>query len=243
MKRLFLLLALLLAAVPAGASEPFTTDQEEAIRRLVRDYLMKNPEILLEALQAGEDKMKRDAEEKAKKALSEKRRELERDRDSPVLGNPNGDVTLVEFFDYRCGYCKQVAGTIQALASEDKQLRIVMKEFPILGKESVFASRAAMAAHRQGKYAPFHMALMNHKGNLTEDAVLKMAASVGLDVDRLRAEMGREEVDGHLRRNYELAQELQIRGTPAFIIGDELIPGAVDLRTLRRKIAELRKAG
>jgi protein-disulfide isomerase len=243
MKRLFLLLALLLAAVPAGAAEPFTTDQEEAIRRLVRDYLMKNPEILLEALQAGEDKMKRDAEEKSKKALSEKRRELERDRDSPVLGNPNGDVTLVEFFDYRCGYCKQVAGTIQTLASEDKQLRIVMKEFPILGKDSVFASRAAMAAHRQGKYAPFHMALMNHKGNLTEEAVLKMAASVGLDVDRLRAEMGREEVDGHLRRNYELAQELQIRGTPAFIIGDELIPGAVDLRMLRRKIAELRKAG
>ena len=243
MKRLFLLLALLLAAVPAGAAEPFTTDQEEAIRRLVREYLIKNPEVLLEALQAGEDKMKRDAEDKSKKALSEKRRELERDRDSPVLGNPNGDVTLVEFFDYRCGYCKQVAGTIQTLASEDKQLRIVMKEFPILGKDSVFASRAAMAAHRQGKYAPFHMALMNHKGNLTEEAVLKMAASVGLDVDRLRAEMGREEVDGHLRRNYELAQELQIRGTPAFIIGDELIPGAVDLRTLRRKIAELRKAG
>ena len=243
MKRLFLLLALLVAAVPAGASEPFTPDQEEAIRRLVRDYLTKNPEILFEALQAGEDKMKRDAEEKAKKALSEKRRELERDRDSPVLGNPNGDVTLVEFFDYRCGYCKQVAGTIQALATEDKQLRIVMKEFPILGKESVFASRAAVAAQRQGKYAPFHMALMNHKGNLTEDAVLKMAASVGLDVDRLRAEMGREEIDAQLRRNYELAQELQIRGTPAFIIGDELIPGAVDLRTLRRKIAELRKAG
>jgi protein-disulfide isomerase len=243
MKRLFLLLALFLAAVPAGASEPFTSDQEEAIRRLVRDYLMKNPEVLLEALQAGEDKMKRDAEEKAKKALSEKRRELERDRDSPVLGNPNGDVTLIEFFDYRCGYCKQVAGTIQTLATEDKQLRIVMKEFPILGKESVFASRAAVAAQRQGKYAPFHMALMNHKGNLTEDAVLKMAASVGLDVDRLRAEMGREEIDAQLRRNYELAQELQIRGTPAFIVGDELIPGAVDLRTLRRKIAEQRKAG
>jgi protein-disulfide isomerase len=187
--------------------------------------------------------MKRDAEEKAKKALSEKRRELERDRDSPVLGNPNGDVTLVEFFDYRCGYCKQVAGTIQALATEDKQLRIVMKEFPILGKDSVFASRAAVAAQRQGKYASFHMALMNHKGQLTEEAVLKTAASVGLDVDRLRAEMGREEIDAQLRRNYELAQELQIRGTPAFIVGDELIPGAVDLRTLRRKIAELRKAG
>jgi protein-disulfide isomerase len=243
MKRLFLLLALLLAAVPARAAESFTPDQEEAIRSLVRDYLMKNPEILLEALQAGEDKMKREAEEKAKKALSEKRRELERDRDSPVLGNPNGDVTLIEFFDYRCGYCKQVAGAIQALAAEDKQLRIVMKEFPILGKESVFASRAAVAAQRQGKYAPFHVALMNHKGNLTEDAVLKMAASVGLDVDRLRAEMGREEIDSQLRRNYELAQELQIRGTPAFIIGDELIPGAVDLRTLRRKIADLRKAG
>jgi protein-disulfide isomerase len=242
MKYVFALLALLFA-LPAGAAEPFTPEQEEAIGRLVRDYLHRHPEAIIEALQAGEARLKAEAAEKTKTALATKRRELEADPGSPVLGNPNGDVTLVEFFDYRCPYCKQVSPALQALAAEDKQLRIVMKELPILGKDSVTAARAALAAERQGKYGAFHHALMGLKGKLSDEAIYRTAASVGLDVDRLEADMNRPEIEAQLRATLDLAQALEVRGTPAFVVGGELIPGAVDVATLRRKIAEARKAG
>lgn len=243
MKRLLLALALLLAALPARAGEPFTAQQEEALGRIVRDYLMKHPEAIIEALQNAEEQMKAAAAEKGKRAIADRKADLERDPASPVWGNADGDVTLVEFFDYRCPYCKQVVPSVKALLAEDKQLRIVLKEFPVLGKESVAASRAALAAQRQGKYDAFHEALMSHRGQLTEDAVMRIAGSVGLDAEKLAADMSRPEIEAQLRKNYELAQALEIRGTPAFIIGGELIPGAVDVGTLRRKIAEARKPG
>jgi protein-disulfide isomerase len=243
MRRLFALLLLVLAPLPAAAAEPFTPAQEEAIGRILREYLEKHPEAILEALEAAEAKAKEEAARNAQAALGAKKRELEQDPASPVLGNPKGDVTLVEFFDYRCPYCKQVSPTLQALAAEDKQLRIVMKELPILGKDSLTAARAALAAERQGKYAAFHHALMGLKGQLSEDAVLKTAAAVGLDLDRLEADKGRPEIEAQIRATYELAQALGIRGTPAFVVGGELIAGAVDLATLRRKIAGARKPG
>jgi protein-disulfide isomerase len=152
-------------------------------------------------------------------------------------------VTLVEFFDYRCPYCKQVSPSLQALLKEDPKLRVVYKEFPVLGRESVFAARAALAARKQGKYELFHNALMALKGQLGDDIVLKTAGAVGIDVEKLKADMGAPEIEAQIRRNHELAQALDIRGTPAFIVGTTLIPGAVDVATLRQKIAEARKPG
>jgi protein-disulfide isomerase len=243
MKRLLVILIAFLAPFGLAAAAPFTPEQEEAIGRILRQYLEQHPELILEALEAAEAKARAAQEAAGRQAVAQRQRELEADPASPVLGNPKGDVTLVEFFDYRCPYCKQVAPSLEALLAEDKRLRIVMKEFPILGQDSIVAARAALAAERQGKYFKFHNALMAVKGGLGEDTVYKTAAAVGLDVERLKADMARPEIEAQLRATYELAQALRIRGTPAFVVGGELIPGAVDLATLRQKIAAARKGG
>jgi protein-disulfide isomerase len=243
MKRVFLsaLAAALLLAAPGAKAQSFTPDQQRDIERIVREYINRNPEIIVEALQAAEAKLKTDEASRAKQALSEREKDIYADPATPVIGNPKGDVTLVEFFDYRCPYCKQVHPALLALLGEDKQLRVVLKEFPILGKESVFASRAALASIRQDKYEPFHNALMALHGQLSDEVVMKTAASVGLDVDRLKTDMARPEIEAQIKSTYELAQALEVHGTPAFVVGGELIPGAVDVATLRRRIAEARK--
>ncbi len=169
--------------------------------------------------------------------------ELLNDPASPVGGNPDGDVTLVEFFDYQCPYCKRIFPSIQALLAEDRNLRYVFKEFPILGKESVFAARAALAARRQGKYLEFHTALMPARGKLTETRVMRLAEKAGLDVDRLRRDMADRTIDAMIQRNLDLADGLGIFSTPVFIIGDTQVPGAVEIDTLKILIARARQRG
>src|SRR2546423_9070514 len=237
----FLAVALLAAVVavlipPASLAADFTPDQRKAIESIIHDYLTKNPDVLLDALQAAEDKMKGDAKDKAAQALSTRRREIFEDPDTPVAGNPNGDVSLVEFFDYRCPYCKQVEPALEALLTEDRQLRLVYKEFPVLGPESVTASRAALAARKQGKYDAMHRALMALKGQIDEASVLKTAASVGIDVERLKRDMAAPDIDAMLKKNSKLAEALDIRGTPGFVVGDEIVPGAISLAALRQLI-------
>ena len=237
-----ILVASIAALAPGGSAraDDFTPDQRKAIEAIVRDYLMKNPEILIDAFQVAEEKIKSDAHDKAAQALIERHRDIYEDPDSPIAGNPNGDVSLVEFFDYRCPYCKQVEPALDALVAQDQKLRIIYKEFPVLGAQSVMASRAALAARRQGKYDAFHAAMMAVKGQLGEATVFTVAASVGIDVERLKLDMAAPETDRALKATSELADALEIRGTPAFIIGKHIIPGAVDLNTLRRLIAEAR---
>jgi protein-disulfide isomerase len=149
-------------------------------------------------------------------------------------------VALVEFFDYRCPYCKQVAPAIEALLGEDKQLRIVYKEFPVLGPESVTASRAALAARKQGKYEALHRALMGMKGQINDAAIFNVAQSAGLDVEKLKRDMQAPEIDRMLQANQQLAAALDIRGTPGFVIGDEVVPGAIGIDALRQLIATAR---
>ena len=242
----FLAVALLAAVVavlipPASLAADFTPDQRKAIESIIHDYLTKNPDVLLDALQAAEDKMKGDAKDKAAQALSTRRREIFEDPDTPIAGNPNGDVSLVEFFDYRCPYCKQVEPSLEALLGEDRQLRLVYKEFPVLGPESVTASKAALAARKQGKYDAFHRAMMTLKGQINDTAVYKTAESVGVDVDRLKRDMAAPEIARALKANTELADALDIRGTPGFIVGNEIVPGAIDLASLKQLIATARK--
>jgi protein-disulfide isomerase len=238
-----LLAAAVIAAIPMGAplAADFTPDQRKAIEAIIRDYLTKNPDVLIDALQAAEDKMKGEAKDKAAQALSTRRREIFEDPDSPIAGNPNGDVSLVEFFDYRCPYCKQVEPSLEALLGEDRQLRLVYKEFPVLGQESVTASKAALASRKQGKYDAFHRALMALKGQINDTAVFKTAESVGVDVDRLKRDMAAPEISRALKANSELADALDIRGTPGFVVGNEIVPGAIDLASLKQLIATARK--
>ena len=218
-----------------------TPEQVQAIERIIHDYLMRNPEVILDAVESLEQKRNDQARANAKSAIAEHRDEILKDPDSPVAGNPKGDVTIVEFFDYRCPYCKQVEPSLAQLRKDDPKVRFVYKELPILGPDSVIASRAALAAHRQNKYQELHDALMRARGTLDEATVLKIAAEAGVDVNRLKADMGSPDVERIIKRNVDLAHALTINGTPGFIIGDQLVPGAVDMATLKSLVADARK--
>lgn len=231
-----------MAVLPSVAqAQGFSAPQEEAIRALVRDYLMKNPEVIVEALQAFEAQQKSDQASSQSAVVRQRQAELLRDREAPTAGPDTADVTIVEFFDYRCPYCKQVAGPLAQLTRNDPKLRIVYKELPILGPDSVVASRAALAANLQGSYHKFHSALMTRRGTLDETTVLAMARESGLDAVRLKTDMDRPEIAAQIDRNRALARDLGIRGTPAFVIGERVIPGAVDLETLRNLVAQARQ--
>ena len=224
------------------AAEAVDPTRVEQIEKVIRDYLLKNPEVIIQAVRALEERQKREASETTRELIGKHNKELRQDPDSFVAGNPKGDVTIVEFFDYRCGYCKQVHPVVKNALRSDGKLRLVMKEFPVLGPESVAASRAAIAAFRgqRDKYLAFHDALMEHRGGLGESVVMEVAATVGLNVDKLKADMKSPDVERTLRANYSLAQTLGINGTPAFIIGDELVPGAIIDRQLAKLIADAR---
>jgi len=226
----------------AAAAQSMSPDERGRIEQVIHDYLLKHPEVLIEALKAAEAQDKQKQEEASRTAIVASRKALLDDPSDPVGGNPKGDVTLVEFFDYRCPYCKQVEPWVEAILKDDSKLRIVYKEFPILGKESTFATHVAFAALKQGKYEQFHDAMIATKGSITEDVILKVAADAGLDIAKVKADMNAPEIDQTIKRNYDLADKLGINGTPSFVIGDTLIPGAVDLAALKQAVAAVRKS-
>jgi protein-disulfide isomerase len=229
-----------IAVLPAHSAE-LPAAQRQAIEGIIHDYLINNPDVLIEALHAAKDKLRRDAEAKAEKAIDDRRSEIFEDPATPVGGNAQGDVTIVEFFDYRCPYCKQVQPSLETLLKEDHKLRFVYKEMPVLGAASVAAAHAALAAERQGKYEAFHTAMMAAKGQITEDTVFKVAGSVGLDIDRLKQDMTAPDIEEAIKKNLALADALNINGTPGFIIGGKVVPGALDIQALKNMIAEARR--
>lgn len=230
-------------AAPTLAAEPLTPEQKDAVEAVIHDYFLKHPEFMVEVLRAAEAKIKQDKAADARQAIAAYRKDLLADATSPVGGNPNGDVTIVEFFDYRCPYCKQVEPALEALMKDDPKIRIIYKEFPVLGTESVYASRMALAAVKQDKYLEFHKAMMATKGQITEKVILQVAATAGIDIAKAKADMTAPGIKDILQRNYSLAEALDINGTPAFIIGDTLVPGATDIDGLKKLIADARKAG
>ena len=230
----------LMPSPPAAAAE-FTPEQRQAIEAIIRDFLQKNPEALLDALQTAKDRMEGEAHNKAAAALAARHHEVFDDPDAPIAGNPKGNASLVEFFDYRCPYCKQVEPSLEALLTEDRNLRLVYKEFPVLGPESVSAARAALAARKQDKYDAMHHALMALKGQIDEAAIFRVASSAGLDVERLKRDMPAPDIDRMLKANASLASALDIRGTPGFVIGDEIVPGAISLQALKGLIDTARR--
>ena len=227
-------------ALAQDAAATFDGQQNEAIEALVRQYILDHPEVVVEALQRYEQQRQAAEAERQRAALTSLAAELTDKPSDPVIGNPQGDVTLVEFFDYRCPYCKRATATLAQLIQQDPNLRVVMKEFPILSQESVQAARAALAARQQGKYEAFHFALMEGGGGFTDDEILLVAEQVGLDTEALEQAMRDPAIDATLRDVNALAETLGITGTPAFVVGDTLIPGAVGLEELRAKVAEAR---
>jgi protein-disulfide isomerase len=243
-----LTVCLALGSVPSGPavaqeqSRPggFEPDQIQGIEQIIRDYLMEHPEVLIQSLTAYQQRQRVADQERQQQAVVASRSALNEDPDTPVMGNPEGDVAIVEFFDYRCQYCRRAAGNVKKVVEQDGKVRLVMKEFPILGPQSIQAARAALASVKQGKYEDFHWALMTEPGDMSDPHIRQIARTVGLDVDRLQKDMQSDEIDAMIRRNHELARALNINGTPAFVIGDTLVPGAIDLPTLKRLVTQAR---
>jgi protein-disulfide isomerase len=234
-----------MAAISTGPSaadenKGLSPEQKAEVQKLIRETLLKNPEIIVQAVQELRRRQEVAKAAAMKSALKSKRSALLSDPSDPVVGNPKGDITIVEFFDYNCGYCKQVKNDLDAVVSKDGNIRLVYKEFPILGEGSHYASLAALASMRQGKYEKFHNALIAFKGRLGEPQVIAIAKAVGLDVDKLRKDLKDPAFAEKIKANHELAKELGITGTPAFVIGDQLVPGAVPADQIIKHVADAR---
>lgn len=229
-----------IAASPGGSAMALTGDQA-ALGKSIRAYLLANPEVLVDAMQELERKQDSQRDAVAQKGVQENQAELYRDPDSPVGGNPNGDVVIVEFNDYQCPYCKRAYQAVKSVVGADGKVKIVYKDLPILGEASKIAANAALAAAKQGKHQPLHNALMEFTGKLDRDKILEIAVGVGIDRARLEKDMEDPKLKAIIDRNLALASALGVRGTPAFVIGKQFVPGAVDAAALKQLIAEARR--
>ncbi len=229
----------------AADTSMFNDAQKRGIEQIVKDYLLQNPKIMVEVQTALEQKMAMEEAERTKTLVAENAKEIYRHPDAPVAGNPDGDITVVEFFDYNCGYCKRGFHNIRELIEKDKNVRVVFKELPILSKDSEDAAKIALAARAQGKYWELHQAMIESKGRVTEATALEMAGTLGLDVAKLKADKDSDVVKGELARVEALAKKMNISGTPHFLVGSDAIGGAPEdlLDQLTAKIATLRQAG
>ncbi len=236
-----------IAAAPVAAqgktpAQSLPKAEREKIESVVKEYLRNNPEVIIEAIRNLRERQERKKHEQTKANLVKLQGELLSDPDTPVGGNPKGSVSIVEFFDYRCGYCKRAFPDLVKLIESDKNIRFVFKEFPILGPQSVTASKVGLAAWilDKSKYQAFHKAMMGAKGALPENRVMNFATQSGYDVKALQKAMADPRVEATIEKTYNLAKALDINGTPAFVIGNQIIRGAVDLETLKTLVSEAR---
>ncbi|MDJ1156704.1 DsbA family protein [Chelatococcus sp. SYSU_G07232] len=231
-------LSLALGAMPAAAAE-FSPSQKKEIESVIRDYLIQNPEVLQEALVALE-KRQQDLQRTAQRnALLSEAKALYESPANIVVGNPKGDVTLVEFFDYNCGYCKRAMADVAELVKKDTNLRVVLKDFPVLGPDSVEAAYVALAVKHQltgDKYFEYHQRLMASKGRVGKDRAMAVAKDMGLDTAKLAKDMEGKDVRAAIEETVRLGDKLALSGTPAFIVGEEIIPGAVGYEPLKAAV-------
>ncbi len=245
-------LALAATAAETGSLSPNQVDQ---VKKVVHDYLVSNPQVLVEASEALQKQEMAKAEKKAQGAIVGNAQMIFEDPISPVGGNPKGDVTLVEFFDYQCPHCKEMEPIVAKIVQTDPNLRVVYKELPIFGDDSRYATQAALAAAQQGgdKYAKFHDALLNAPNPLNKDKIMQIAQSVGLNTDQLQKDINSDAIKKQIDDNYKLAQTLGLVGTPTFIISKwqvgakdnsakqaAFLPGAVSQDTLTQSISQAR---
>ncbi|RCS24121.1 DsbA family protein [Phyllobacterium salinisoli] len=229
----------LASATPEGAAP-----DRAAIEAIVKDYLISNPEIMIEVQNALETKQAAAAKTGQRAAITANADKLFHSPMDAVFGNPDGDVTVVEFFDYNCGYCKHALPDMDAVLKNDPNVRFVMKEFPILGPDSVKAHMVAKAFQSlmPGKYLEFHRDLLGQQGRATEQTAIDIAVKLGANEAQLREKMKSPEIATAFQNNYQIANALNITGTPSYIIGDEVVPGAIGVEGLAEKIAEQRDA-
>jgi protein-disulfide isomerase len=242
MKLIIALFSMFFFSLPTRAEQPaLTPAQQDEVRRLVEDVIRNKPEALIESLQLYQEK--RQAEASAQQAAKAKEilPNILKDKGIVGIGNPKGDVTVIEFFDYNCGYCKKMLPVLQEILKEDKKVRWVFIDLPILAESSTLAAKAAAAAEKQGKFIEMHMALLEHRGQIDNAVIETAAKAAGMDIQRLQKDMADTAIDAKLARFRDYARTLGISGTPGFIIGENFAPGAMDADTFRNLIATARK--
>ncbi len=228
--------SILVAGGGASADEPKLTQQD--IEKIVRDYLLREPEVLAEAFRRLQQRQSAAAQTKSKQAIRDHQNALFSDRTSPVEGNAQGKVIIVEFFDYRCVHCRNVASTIDQLISSNASVRVIYKNFPVLGEPSVLAARAAVAAQQQGGWPKLHRALLAYDGDFSVESLAALSASVGLDSTKLKTDMMSPATDQALQANLTLAAALGLDATPSFVIGDRVIRGALSPEAFQALVDE-----
>jgi len=228
------------AAMPPASAGSSSAPGQPLFEQAIEQYIRSHPEVIEHALQSLGIKRQEDEKMRVAQVIAAHQEELLRDPATPASGSPNEEVTVVEFFDYRCGYCKQVANAVAQLQKDEPDVRVVYKDFPILGEESVLAARAALAAQQQGKHQVFHEAMLASKSGLTKEEIFAIAQRVGLDVEKLNANLHAPEWQRTIDRNRALAKLIGISGTPGFVVGSEVYSGALDLKSLKALVAQAR---
>jgi len=230
---------------PSGKMAAMDKGQKAAIEQTIREYLLNNPQLLMEMSAALEKQQAETQNLQVKTAISQNANIIFRDNYGLEAGNPSGDVTIVEFSDYNCPYCKRAFSTVLKMIDSDKKIRFVFKEFPIFGERSEAVARVAIAAEAQGKYFEMHAELMKNRGQTSEQKALLLAEKLGLDMDRLKQDMASDETRKIIKDTSELGNKLGIRGTPFYLVGDHSIPGAPDdlYQVFQKHAADIRKNG
>jgi protein-disulfide isomerase len=229
-----------LAAAPSSNADEFSASQRSEVERIIREYLIAHPEVLQDAMNELDKRQTAAQTEKHKSAIKQYSEALFNSPRQVVLGNPNGNVTFVEFFDYNCGYCKRAMDDMLALLKDDPKLKVVLKEFPVLGPGSVEAAQVAIAVNMQDKtgkkYLEFHQRLLSGRGEANKARALAVAKDIGLDMARLDKDLASPEVKATLQESFKLAEALGLNGTPSYVIGDNVVIGAVGLEALKEKV-------
>ncbi len=241
-----LLGALAVAPAVQAQNAVFTEQQKQAIGEVVKDYLLKNPEVLTEVISELEKRQAEAQQAAQADAVQETKQSLLNAPHSYVAGNPSGDITLVEFFDYNCGYCKKALADVQVLMKADPKLRVVLKDFPVLGPDSVEASRVALAVKNQlqgQKLFDYHVKVLETRGRVNGERAMAVAKEMGVDIAKLQKDMESPEQRNALQENMALGDKLNLTGTPAFVIGEAVIPGAVGVEPLKQIIGNVRSCG
>jgi protein-disulfide isomerase len=240
LSRLAVAFVLLVSPLTASLAQTFSPTQRSEIEAIIKDYLLKNPELLQDVMNELEKRQAVADAEKHRAAVKEHADKLFNSTRQVTLGNPQGDVTMVEFFDYNCGYCKRALVDMLELMKADPKLKVVLKEFPVLGEKSLEAAQIAIGVHMQDrtgkKYLDFHQKLLTGRGQADRARALAVAKEIGLDVARLERDMNGAEVRATLEESMRLAQALGLNGTPSYVIGSDVVIGAVGYGALREKV-------
>jgi protein-disulfide isomerase len=236
---------LVLRYAPLGMGTGPVSANQARVEQITRDYLTKNPEILVEMTNELDKRQAAEQSVQQQKAISQNADAIFRSPVSHVAGNPNGDVNLVEFFDYNCAYCRRALPDVVKLVNEDGKVRLVLKELPIFGDDSEAAAKLALASNKQGKYFEMHQRLFSEPGKADKDKALRIAKELGIDVDQLQKDAGDPDIKKALDEAKDLAQKLNLQGTPLYLIGDRVVAGAPDdlFDQLKAKVAEVRQKG